>query len=114
MNENKSTKNESSLIGNTTMSTKTNTQFPDPLPKEVVKHVTCGGSPSVAGTADDVTNPLELLKRVPKNKAPDAKVLQTKHQYNSQTERVPQLLLGTKEHQNLLLLSLLMKKENRV
>ena len=68
MNENKSTKNESSLIGNTTMSTKTNTQFPDPLPKEVVKHVTCGGSPSVAGTADDVTNPLELLKRVPEMK----------------------------------------------
>ena len=69
----RSPKNDSPSIGNTTMSTKTNTQFPAPLPKDAVKPVTCGVSPSVTGTADDVTSPLESLKRVSEKKVPDAK-----------------------------------------
>ena len=73
MNENKSTKNDSPSIGNTMMSMKTNTQFPTPLPKDAVNPVTGGVSPPVTGTADDVTNPLELLKRVHEKKVPDAK-----------------------------------------
>ena len=66
---NKSTGNESSSFGNTTMSTKQSTQFPTPLPKGVVKPTTtCGGSPSLSVTVD--VNRLESLNRLPET--PDA------------------------------------------
>ena len=74
-NEKQSVGNESSSFGNTTMSTKTNTQLPVPLPKEAVKATTCGGSPSLS-VPDDV-NTIDLLKKLPEMKVPESNIVQT-------------------------------------